>query len=179
MKKKSKIDFKLVLKFSPILGILLCIILWQVTIKRTVEIYRTHSSLAKAGNHVDQLSISPAFTKDRAIAVSKLYNKFEVDTLKWKSKLWNHCATLSKKHNVSMRSFPAAEQVLSGKDSLIIQKIEMAGNYHGLLGLQQELERLADIGKITGLAYRKPVRDSNVTLTIILTGVPLKSTNKL
>jgi hypothetical protein len=179
MKIKSYIDFKLVLKFSPILGVLLCIALWQVAIKKTWDRYSTYYRLAKVDNQTDQLSISPAFTRDRAIAAGKLFNKFEVDTVKWKSKLWNHCATLSSKHNVSMRSFPLTEQIASGKGYLIIQKIEMAGNYHDLLRLQQELEGLAEVGKITGLVYQKPVRDSSVTLTIILTGIPLKSINKL
>jgi len=179
MKIKSKIDFKLLLKISPILGLLLCLIVWQAAIKKTWERYSTYCRLAKADDQAAQLSISPAYTEDRAISINKLYNKFEVDTVKWKSNLWNHCATLSRKHSVFMRSFPIGEQIISGKNFLMIQKIEMAGNYHDLLRLQQELEGLAEIGKITGLVYQKPVRDSSVTLTIILTGIPLKTINEL
>lgn len=176
---KSKIDFKLVLKFSPVLGVLFCALLWSAALKKTWNSYTTYSKLMQVDNQSDKLSISPAFTAGRAAAVNKLYHKFEVDTLKWKSKLWNHCATLGRKHNVSMRSFLSLERSTSSKDSILIQKVEMSGNYHGLINLQYDLEALTDIGKITGLIYQKPIRESNVTLTIILTGIPMKNGNKL
>jgi hypothetical protein len=179
MKMKSKIDFRIVLKFSPVVGVLLCALLWSAALKKTWESYTTYAKLVQADNESDKLSISPSFTADRAVKVSKLYHKFEVDTLKWKSKLWNHCATLGKKHNVSMRSFPPLEGSLSSKDSILIQKVELSGNYQGLIRLQHALESLADIGKITSLVYQKPIRESDVILTIFLTAVPMNNKSKL
>lgn len=171
MRIKSKVDFELMLKFTPLLGVLICGMLWTTAISKTWDSYKTYATLMQAGQS-EQLSISPAFTESRASAINKLYDRYEVDTLKWKSKLWNHCATLGSKHNVSMRSFSPWERFTSNKDSLLIQKIEMSGTYHNLISLQQELEVLSGIGKVSGLVYRKPIRESNTTLTILVTGIP-------
>jgi len=179
MKMKSSIDFKLVLKYSPVIGVLLCALLWSAAIKKTWNSYTSYTKLIQADNQHGELSISPTFTADRAVSVNKLYNKFEVDTLKWKNKLWNHCATLGKKHHVSMRSFPPWERSISGKDSILIQKVELSGSYHELLALQQDLEVLKQIGKVTGVVYKKPVRESDVNLTIILTAIPAQNINNL
>lgn len=172
--KAKRINYKILVKCSPLLALLLCVGVWQLALKKTWESYQKYLLLQDAVIQSSELTISPGYTADRAQFIGSVYHRFEVDTMLWKNRLWNYCATLSQKNKLLVKAFPSWINVHLGNTGGLNQKIEFTGNFHDLLRMQRELDTISAVGRITGLSYKRASRDTQTTLILILTGIPVK-----
>gem|GEM_PF-6740904 len=160
------------MRFSPLMALLLAIGVWQLALKQTWENYQQYAVLEESATQSGNWSISPAYTGSRRQLVAKRYAAFEVDSLRWKNQLWNQVAVLAAKNELKVKSFPVWTHAVVGELSILRQEVELGGAYGGLLRMQAELDTLPGIGRITALNYRKSPRDQEVTMSLILTGIP-------
>ncbi|HKG08736.1 MAG TPA: hypothetical protein VKB19_19860 [Pedobacter sp.] len=174
--KANALNYKILLKFSPAIVGLLCILVWQVALKKTWEQYRL-SAMLEENKVPGRLSISPAYTSSRAELIDSLYTQFEVDTLLWKSQLWNDCAILSQKNRLSVKEFPVWQSIEVGGKHLLKQEVALTGSYADLIRMQHDLASMKRRGGIASLNYQRSSRDQQTTLTLVLLGIPKEKGN--
>lgn len=174
--KARKLNCRLLVKLMIPLALLLGLVAWQLAFKKTWEAYRKYSALSDTedpAGTLSALSISPAYSASRKKVVDVLYERYRVDTLNWKNQLWNHCAVLSGKYGCSVQTFPAWKPLNYNSTTLLRQEVVFAGNYAGLLRLQQALDTLKGIGLLAGLSYIRNEREQQTSLKLQLLGLPV------
>lgn len=170
--KASATNYKMLLKYSPLLMLLLAAAVWQLALKKSWESYQEYRLLSSSSAQNGNWSISPGYTRSRMESISLQYKHFEVDTLRWKNQLWNHVALLAGKNQLLVKSFPAWSHAEFDQQAVLRQEVELVGSYPGLIRMQAELESIPGLGRISSLSYRKSRREENVTMSLILTGIP-------
>lgn len=165
--KGREINYLLLSKVMLPLGLVICFAAYQSCFKPGLENYRRYSGLNQENTAVG-LSISPAYSATREVAVSSLYRRFLVDTLLWKNALWNHCAMLSQQFNCSVEAFPELRLMESEEQAVLRQEVVFNGDFHSLLALQHALDTIRNIGLVGGLTYSRNSRVLQTTLKIQL-----------
>jgi hypothetical protein len=169
--KVRGINFKLLLKWAIPLALLLCLATYQLAFKKTLEIYQAYQELNGAEQSAEALTVSPAYSIKREAGIEKLYDRFQVDTLTWKNRLWNQCAVLSQRYDCAVQGFPVWRPVSYGGTVLLKQEVVFSGSFHKLLKLQYALDTTKHMGLIGGLSYLRSQRDQQTTLKLQLLGL--------
>lgn len=176
--KVKKISYRLLWKLVIPVLVLLCGVVYQLAIAKTLEQYHIYRQLMAENNQNELLSVSPVYTRERAEAVDQLYRKFLVDTLQWKDRLWNACAGYGARYGCTLQGFPAVRSGTGADSSLLVQEIVFSGRFHQLLRLQRSLDTLTDAGMLAGVSYVRDKQTGQVRLSMELAGLPRGYINK-
>ena len=158
-------------KFLVPLGILLLLIIYCLAVRPTIIVYQQFQESCVAGYNLEPLSVSPSYTASRAEQIKQIYNHFLIDTLSWKSQLWNSASYLSRKYNSKVTFFGDYNQENFGKQKLYKQRVGFSGSYVELIKLLDELEKTKGLGKISFLRLAKKPREAELTMEVDLSGI--------
>jgi len=170
--KAKGLNYKLLLKLMLPLAAAVIFAVYQLAISRSLEKYQAYHELIAEERPHDAVSVSPAYTRERAVVISKMYGKFLIDTLNWKNQLWDQCATYSSKYNCTLQDFPGVKQVNYEDQVLFTQTVVFRGSFQQLLRLQQNMDTLQQTGRITEVSYKMEKQTRQITLTMKLAGLP-------
>ena len=169
--KAKGVNYRLVLKWIiPIMALVL-LLCYQLAFKSTWKSFHEYQQLSELTDTDEAISVSPAYSLRREAGINELYKRYQVDTLKWKNRLWDQCAISSQRLDCSVQGFPAWKRVKYGDQVLITQEVIFKGSFHNLLKLEHALNTVKDIGLTGGLSFSKNEREKQTTLKIRLLGM--------
>lgn len=168
--KARSLNYSFLLKLMPVLILIVCLMMWQMFLKKTWESY-SNFSLLNSESGMEALGISPAYTRQRVQDADKLYNRFLIDTISWKNRLWDRCAMFAQRLDCTVIGFPPKKNLKFEQADYLEQQIIFKGNYHQLIRLQNAVDTLKNIGVIGSLTYVHHTRDSLTTLSLQMIGI--------
>lgn len=169
--KAKRWNYKLLLKLLLPLTAIMIFAVYRLAISKSLEQYQLCHELRTEDGQNAAVSVSPAYTRERTALISKMYDRFLIDTLSWKNQLWNQCATYSAKYNCTLQDFPGAKQMDYEDLVLFTQTIVFSGSFQQLLRLQQHMDTLSQTGRITEVSYKMEKQTRQITLTMKLAGL--------
>jgi hypothetical protein len=131
----------------------LLLICYKLALNKTVETWQTNVQLKSQLNQSADLSYQPGYLDRKNINLDKVIDLYKTDTIQFRNISINKIAIIAEKEDVKLSEVPLQTSVFYS-DRLITQKINLEGDYYGLIKTLNTLHTTAGIGVIRSVVYR-------------------------
>jgi hypothetical protein len=146
--------------------ILLLLLSWNLALKKTYEAILLNRQLSKANQEANNLSSNPEYLKRKAVALTHILNRYQVDSSEWKNGFWLNVSAVVANRGLEVIYQPEKNSLVRDSASTELkQSIQFRGEFKGLVQLLDSMERSKGLGKIVSARFEKEKRDFSETAT--------------
>lgn len=142
-------------------GIVLLIAAYRLAFRKTIEQWHLHTQLeaklAGAGN----ASYQPGYFSRKNANLNKIIRLYKVDTTLFRNNSVNAVSLIAQRNGAKLVNIPLQEL---GQDTskIVIEKLELAGDYFSLLKTVAALNATNDIGRLRSLSFFEVTKVASV-----------------
>ncbi|MDB5002080.1 MAG: hypothetical protein JWQ34_305 [Mucilaginibacter sp.] len=134
-------------------AVLLLLLCYKLAFKNTIEAWQTHAQLNNQLAQATDISIQPDYLQRKNINLNKVINLYKADTIAFRNNSISKISIIAEKENVKLSEVPLQDPFFH-TDKLIIQKLNLEGDYFALTKTVNILRSTAGIGIIRSISYK-------------------------
>ena len=162
-----RFTYKQKLIIFPILTLLLGIIIYKYTIKKTLDLKTQIQVLDKNISLLDNATFKINALKKNIKEINNSLGNYSLSETHTHKRVFSHINNYCIKHGLTIKRFPEIHKFNAHNYRTHTNEIEIKGNFKGLLKLQYQIENNFNIGKLSSVQYIKT--KDNKTNTYSLT----------
>ncbi len=133
-------------------AIILLMACYRFAFSKTVAAWQLHKQLKTQLTTASDPGIQPAYLVRKSANLGKILDSYRTDTITLRSNAINTITEIAQKENVKLSEVPLPDPIYH-TEQYIIQKIEIEGNYFGLLSFQNQIQKVKGIGQVCSATY--------------------------
>lgn len=140
---------------------MLLLLSYQLAFKNTITAWQTNSQLKKQLAQATDLSYQPDYLQRKNNNLNKVIELYRVDSNAFRNNSISKIAIIAEKENVKLSEVPLQDPFFH-TEHLIIQKLELEGDYFSLIKTINNLQQTVGIGIIRSVTFTMVRGKSNI-----------------